>query len=102
MTDTNQSPAPVVPSLILTLVHDYSQKVLTAASVWIMTTGAASLINSVSAANGQTSSQFTASAIQFGVGLATLGVSCAWTYIVAELRKKKMTELLNFIPKENT
>lgn len=93
---------PTVPPIIATLVHDYSQKLLTAASVWILAHGATSFVNTLSIANDQTNAQFTDSVIQFGVGLAALGASCAWTYIVAKLRKKKMIELLNFIPKENT
>lgn len=99
---TDITPSPTVPPIVATLVHDYSQKLLTAASVWILAHGATGFVSTLSTANGQTSAEFTSSAIQLGVGLAALGASCAWTYIVAELRKKKMTELLNFIPKENT
>lgn len=104
MTDVQPTPTtpPVVPSVISNLVHDYSQKALTAVSVWIMTTGAAHYINLISSAKGETTTALLDSAIQVGVGVAAFGASCAWTYVVAYLRKKKMTELFNFIPKENT
>lgn len=77
---------PAIPSTLATLIHDFSQKFVTAGSVLLLAHGA---------------SKFTdqANLIQFGMGAVGLIVSCVWTLSVAELRKQKMTALLNFVPK---
>lgn len=78
---------PAVPSFLKTLLHDYSQKLLTAGSVWLLTHGANNFTNQ-------------SSIEQFELGVLGLLVSCAWTLVIAYLRKQKMTTLLNFIPVE--
>lgn len=84
---------PQVPPILASLVHDYSQKLLTAVSIWAMTHGAGEFLS----AGGNVQS-LQSSFIQFGVGTAAFALSCAWTLAVAYLRKEKMTTLLNFIP----
>ena len=76
---------PTVPPFLSTLVHDYSQKALTAGSVWLLTHGASNFTNQVGIE-------------QVGLGVAGFVLSCAWTLSIAYLRKQKMTALLNFIP----
>ncbi len=82
---TDLENVPTVPPMLATLVHDYSQKALTAISVGLMTHGLVSLSNQ-------------SDLIQFGVGAAGFVLSCVWTLGVAYLREKKMITLLNFIP----
>lgn len=89
---------PAVPSLFSTLVHDYSQKALTALSVWAIAHGVSPFLSAASTLTGETGAQLTGAAVQIGVGAAGLALSCAWTLIIAYLRKEKMTALLNFIP----
>lgn len=77
---------PAVPSFLKTLLHDYSQKLLTAGSVWLLAHGANNFTNQ-------------ASIEQFELGILGLVVSCTWTLGIAYARKNKMTLLLNFVPK---
>lgn len=77
---------PVVPSFLSILVHDYSQKLLTIASVWILAHGLNKVTNQPDIVN-------------LGVGIAGIILSCVWTIAIGYIRKQKMTALLSFVPK---
>ena len=76
---------PEIPSFLSILVHDYSQKLLTIASVWLLANGLNRFTNQPDLIN-------------LGVGATGIILSCAWTIAIGYIRKQKMTALLNFIP----
>lgn len=78
---------PAIPSFLTILTHDFAQKVFTGFSVWLLSKGFDHITSQ-------------ASIVQFGVGATGLVLSCAWTLGAGYLRKQKMTDLFNFIPKD--
>lgn len=90
---------PQVPPLIITLATDYTQKLVTIASVWALSHGGGEIVDKLSTpTNGLSTVSVENAAIQISLGVVGIIVSCVWTLGIAYLRKEKMTALLNFIP----
>lgn len=66
-----------LPSFVTGLIHDYAQKALTAVATTLVGAGAIS-------------TDQTAQFVQLGTGVALFVVSCAWTFIAAKVRAKRL------------
>lgn len=87
MTDTNTNPPPPnVGALGTMIAHDVAQKLLT--------TAAASL-----AAKGVLAPGNEGQFVDLGVSVALYVVSCGWTFAAAWVRRQKMVNLKNWMPK---
>ena len=65
------------PPLLLTLIHDYAQKALTAGAVAL-------------AAHGVIQSSQETQAVQLGVSAILFVTSCVWTYATAKFRTARL------------
>lgn len=76
MSDTD-TPAVPLPAFVTGLLHDFAQKALT--------TAATALVG-----HGLITTDQTAQFEQLGVGVVMFVASCAWTFIAAKVRAKRL------------